>query len=183
MLPCKRARSPSSSSSSSSAAESAPLVQLDGGVPMPPKTVSLWKDGRLTDITVKVEGSCFSAHKLVLASGAEYFERLFDSTMSDANNPTLAEFPASIFEPLLEFLYQGSCSVEEGLLTSLLRAANYLGVKPLELSICAALQIRIMPSNAFDLWAMAEQLTMTLLEEATKRFALERFEELGDTVG
>ena len=99
----------------------------------------MWKDSQLTDIIVKVEGSCFPAHKLVLALGSEYFERLFQSAMSDANAPELTEIPASVFGPLLDFIYEGSCFVEEGLLTSLLRAANYLGVKPLEVSIGTAL--------------------------------------------
>ena len=134
MAPRKRARSSSTTATA--------LVQLDGGEAMPPKLVGLWRSGRLTDTTVQVEGSSFAAHRLVLATGSEYFEKLFDSSMSDANAPALAQVPASAFGPLLDFLYEGSCAVEEALLTPLLRAANYLGVKPLELSIGTALQVR-----------------------------------------
>ena len=100
MPPRKRARSsPGSSSPSSSAA--APLVELDGGEPLPPKLVSLWKANQLCDTTIKMsaDGSSFAAHRVVLASGSTYFEGLFKSERSDANAPALAEVPASVFEP------------------------------------------------------------------------------------
>ena len=40
---------------------------------------ALWRAGRFTDVMVTVEGRSFPAHKLVLFSGAEYFERLSDA--------------------------------------------------------------------------------------------------------
>ena len=39
-MPLARARS-------SSATDAAPLVELDGGEPLPPKLVSLWRSGKL----------------------------------------------------------------------------------------------------------------------------------------
>ena len=178
MPPRKRARSSPGSSSSSSAA--APLVELDGGEPLPPKLVSLWKANQLCDTTIKMsaDGSSFAAHRVVLASGSTYFEGLFQSERSDANAPALAEVPASVFEPLLHFLYEGACAVEQGLLVPLLRAASYLGVKPLELSIGTALQARLLPSNALGLWTLAEEAVLPLLEEAAKSVALAKFEEV-----
>ena len=90
--------------------------------------------------------------------------------------------PASVFEPLLQFLYEGACAVEQGLLVPLLRAANYLGVKPLELSIGTALQARLLPSNAFALWTLAEDSMLPLLEEAAKSVALSKFEEVKESL-
>ena len=144
MPPRKRARSSPGSSSSSSASDTAPLVELDGGKPFPSEFVDLWRSGKgFTDTAVTVEGKSFAAHKVVLASCSPYFERLFNSPMSaglDANAPALADVPAAAFEPLLQYLYEGRCAVDQGLLTPLLRAASFLGVKPLELSIGTALQ-------------------------------------------
>ena len=95
---------------------------------------------------------------------------------------TLAETPATAFSPLLEYLYEGRCSCEEGLLMPLLHAANYLGVKPLELSIGIALQARLHPSNAFDLWTLAEEFMLALRTEAAKSFLpSSNFEELVKT--
>ena len=182
MPPRKRARSSpgSSSSSSSAAADAAPLVELDGGEPLPPKLIRLWKAGTLTDVTIKMsaDGASFAAHKVVLASGSTYFEGLFQSERSDANAPALADVPSAAFEPLLQYLYEGACAVEQGLLVPLLRAASYLGVKPLELSIGTALQARLLPSNALALWTLAEEAVLPLLEEAAKSVALAKFEEV-----
>ena len=177
----KRARSSPGSSFSSS---SVPLVELGGGEPLPPKLISLWKANQLCDTTIKMtaDGSSFAAHKVVLASGSTYFEGLFQSERSDANAPALAEVPASVFEPLLAFLYEGGCKVEQDLLTPLLRAANYLGMKPLELSIGTALQARLVPSNAFGLWTLAEDMMLPLLAGSAKNLALARFDELGASV-
>ena len=185
MPPRKRARSsPGSSSSSSSAA--VPLVELDGGERFPSEFVDLWRSGKgFTDTAVAVEGKSFAAHKAVLASCSPYFEKLFNSPMSaglDANAPALADVPAAAFEPLLDFLYQGKCAVDQGLLTPLLRAASFLGVKPLELSIGTALQARLLPSNAFALWTLAEEAMLPLLEEAAKSLALAKFEEVKESV-
>jgi len=179
MPPRKRARS-SPGSSSSAAADAAPLVELDGGEPLPPKLIRLWKAGTLTDVTIKMsaDGSSFAAHKVVLASGSTYFEGLFQSERSDANAPALADVPSAAFEPLLQYLYEGACAVEQGLLVPLLRAASYLGVKPLELSIGTALQARLLPSNAMALWTLAEEAVLPLLEEAAKSVALAQFEEV-----
>ena len=182
MPPRKRARSSPGSSSSSSAA--APLVELDGGEPLPPKLIRLWKAGTLTDVTIQMsaDGSSFAAHKVVLASGSTYFEGLFQSERSDANAPALADVPSAAFEPLLQYLYEGACAVEQGLLVPLLRAASYLGVKPLELSIGTALQARLLPSNAFALWTLAEEAVLPLLEEAAKSVALAKFEEVQESL-
>ena len=180
-MPRKRARSSPGSSSSSDAA---PLVLLDGGEPaFAPKLVDKWKSGKgFTDTTVLVDGQSFAAHKVVLASGSTYFEGLFQSETSDANAPALADTPASAFSPLLNFLYEGTCTVDQGLLVPLLRAANYLGVKPLELSIGTALQARLLPSNALALWTLAEEAVLPLLEEAAKSLALTKFEELKESL-
>ena len=65
MPPRKRARRSSPGSSSTSASDAAPLVELDGGEPFPSKVISKWRGGH-SDITVKVQGTDFIAHKLVL---------------------------------------------------------------------------------------------------------------------
>ena len=154
MPPRKRARSsPGSSSSSSAAADAAPLVELDGGEPLPPKLIRLWKAGTLTDVTIKMsaDGSSFAAHKVVLASGSTYFEGLFQSERSDANAPALADVPSAAFEPLLQYLYEGRCSCEEGLLMPLLHAAK----QPTAKTVVMHNVVRTVQQNSTDLRAVS----------------------------
>ena len=157
MAPRKRARTSSSSSSSSTGV----LVTLSGGPNHEPKLVALWRAGRFTDVMVTVEGCSFSAHKVVLAAGSEYFEKLFKSECRDRDAPTIKdELPAAAFEPLLAFLYEGSVAVAEELITPLLHAADYLGVEPLKEAAAGALVARLAPSNAFAAWTLADDLSL-----------------------
>ena len=106
---------------------------LDGGEPLSTALVALWRAERLTDTVVTVEGGGrFPAHKLVLAAGAEFFSAIFESPMRDSAEPHLKDTPSAAFSPCLDFLYEGCCRVAEPVLPDLLRAANYLGIKPLE---------------------------------------------------
>ena len=69
----------------------------------------------------------------------QYFEKLFESACRDA--PVLKdELPAAAFEPLLEFLYEGSVAVPEDLILPLLHAADYLGVETLKQAAAGALR-------------------------------------------
>ena len=182
MAPRKRART--AGSSPTSASSDAPIVLLDGGEPLSTALVALWRAERLTDTVVTVEGGGrFPAHKLVLAAGAEFFSAIFESPMRDSAEPHLNDTSSAAFSPCLDFLYQGCCRVAEPVLPDLLRAANYLGIKPLESSAATALASRLAPSNCLQLWGLADDLTtVPELAEAAQEAALKGFEELGDTL-
>lgn len=171
----KRARTSSSSSSG--------VTVVLAGSPLGSKMAAFWRAGDLTDVVVTVEGRSFPAHRLVLAAGAEYFEKLFKSECRDREAPTIKdELPAAAFEPLLAFLYEGSVAVAEELITPLLHAADYLGVEPLKKAAAGALVARLAPSNALATWALAERLSLPSLAEAAKQTALRGFEELGESL-
>ncbi|EOD04694.1 hypothetical protein EMIHUDRAFT_220814 [Emiliania huxleyi CCMP1516] len=158
----KRARTSSSSSSG--------VTVVLAGSPLGSKMAAFWRAGDLTDVVVTVEGRSFPAHRLVLAAGAEYFEKLFKSECRDREAPTIKdELPAAAFEPLLAFLYEGSVAVAEELITPLLHAADYLGVEPLKEAAAGALVARLAPSNALATWALAERLSLPSLAEAAKQ--------------
>ena len=101
----KRARTSSTSGSSTSDA-SVTTIELSGGWALSPELVALWRSGRLTDTTVEVDGRTFAAHRVVLASACDFFNRYYDNEhMRDADHPKLLEHvTAAAFEPLLAFL-------------------------------------------------------------------------------
>jgi len=176
----KRARTSSTGGSSSSSTSVAPTITLDGGEPCPTKQVALWRSGRLTDTVVTVEGATFAAHRLVLASACDYFDRHYDHEhMRDADHPKLLEHvTAAAFEPLLGFLYEGACSFDASLLAPVLQAAHFLGVAPLERAAVVALTARLSPSNALTAWTWGEELELPELAEAAKETALKAFDEV-----
>jgi len=175
----KRART-SSTSSSASSETAVTTVELSGGWALSPELVALWRSGRLTDTVVEVDGRSFAAHRLVLASACGFFNRHYDNEhMRDADHPKLLEHvTAAAFEPLLAFLYEGTCTFDESLLAPVLRAASYLHVAPLEKAAVAALTERLSPSNALAMWTWGEELELPELAEAAKEAALKSFDEL-----
>jgi len=179
MPPRKRARN-SSTSGSRSSETAVTTVELSGGWALSPELVQLWRSGRLTDTVVEVDGRSFAAHRVVLASACDYFNRHYDNEhMRGADHPKLLEHvTAAAFEPLLAFLYEGTCTFDESLLAPVLRAANYLNVAPLEKAAITALTERLSPSNALTAWTWGEELELPELAEAAKETALEGFDEL-----
>ena len=122
----------------------------------------------------------FAAHKAVLAGQCDFFSRHYDHEhMRDADHPKLLEHvTAAAFEPLLAFLYEGTCTFDESLIAPVLQAAHYLGVAPLERAAVAAFTERLSPSNALTAWTWGEVLELPELAEAAKETALMGFDEV-----
>ena len=168
------------SSPSPSAAAAAPKITLSGGEAHHSSLVALWRKDKFTDIAVCAEGVEFKAHRAALASSSGYFLSLFDSGMRDAASPTHAieGLRSPVLEALLAFVYEGSCEVEEGLLTEMLDAAARLVVDPLKAACAYAIQAQLTPYNALDVWRLADLYTLPTLEKAAVTSALGGFEEL-----
>jgi len=161
-------------------ATAAPKITLSGGEAHHSSLVALWRQEKLTDIAVCAEGVEFKAHRAVLAASSGYFLSLFDSGMRDAETATHAieGLRSSVLETLLAFVYEGSCQVEEGLLTEMLDASARLVVDPLKAACARAIQSQLGPCNALDVWRLADLYTLPVLEKAAVDSALRGFEEL-----
>ena len=161
-------------------ATGAPKITLSGGEAHHSSLVALWRQDKLTDIAVCAEGVEFKAHRAVLAASSGYFLSLFDSGMRDAETATHAieGLRSSVLETLLAFVYEGSCQVEEGLLTEMLDASARLVVDPLKAACARAIQSQLGPCNALDVWRLADLYTLPVLEKAAVDSALRGFEEL-----
>jgi N-acetylneuraminic acid mutarotase len=161
-------------------ATAAPKITLSGGEAHHSSLVALWRQEKLTDIAVCAEGVEFKAHRAVLAASSGYFLSLFDSGMRDAETATHAieGLRSPVLETLLAFVYEGSCQVEEGLLTEMLDASARLVVDPLKAACARAIQSQLGPCNALDVWRLADLYTLPALEKAAVDSALGGFEEL-----
>eukprot|EP00964_Phaeocystis_antarctica_P008768 scaffold4753_cov58-Phaeocystis_antarctica.AAC.2 len=183
MAPKKRARTAaaaSASASSSPPAGAATKLTLSGGVPHHPSLAGLWRDERLTDFALCAEGVEFKAHRVALASSSKYFLNLFESGMRDAANAThsLEGIRPKALEALLAFIYEGKCEIDEGLLAEVLEASARLVVDTLKEACAAAIGARLAPSNALNVWRLADTFTLPALEKAAVEAALRGFEEL-----
>ena len=170
----------SASSSSQSADGAATKLTLHGGVPHHPALAGLWRDERLTDFALSAEGVEFKAHRVALASSSKYFLNLFESGMRDAADAThaLEGIRPKALEVLLAFIYEGKCQIDEGQLTEVLEASARLVVDDLKAACAGAIGARLAPSNALNVWRLADVFTLPALEKAAVEAALRGFEEL-----
>jgi N-acetylneuraminic acid mutarotase len=170
----------SSSSSSQHTAAAAPKLTLSGGVPHHASLVALWRDDRLTDFAVSAEGVEFKAHRVALASCSGYFLNLFESGMRDAADAThaLEGISPAVLKALLAFVYKGKCEIDESLLTEVLEASARLAVDALKEACAHAIGARLEPSNALNVWRLADTFTLPALEKAAVEAALRGFQEL-----
>ena len=171
----KRART---SSSSSRPAAAGTKLTLRGGERH--SLATLWRDDRLTDFAVCAEGVEFKAHRVALASSSGYFLNLFKSGKGDAMSPThtLKGISPAALKALLTFVYEGACEIKEGLLAEVLEAATRLVVDALKDACAAVIGAQLTPSNALEVWRLADVFTLPALEKAAGKVALLGFEEL-----
>jgi len=176
----KRARTAAAGSSASSASQPSAKLTLYGGVPHHPSLAGLWREERLTDFAVCAEGVEFKAHRVALASSSKYFLNLFESGMRDAADAThaLEGIRPKPLEALLAFIYEGKCEIDEGLLAEVLEASARLVIDALKEACADAIGARLAPSNALNVWRLADVFTLPALQEAAVEAALRSFEEL-----
>ena len=111
---------------------------------------------------------------MALASSSGYFLNLFESGMCDAADAThaLEGIRPKALEVLLAFIYEGKCQVDEGQLTDVLEASARLVVDDLKEACAGAIGARLAPSNALNVWRLADVFTLPALEKAAVEAAL-----------
>merc|ERR1712168_711806 len=130
--------------------------------------VKLFDEGRHTDVVFEVAGEEVSAHKAVLISRCAYFERMFETEMteSSSNVVKVTDVRPVVFKALLKYLYSGvepDYSSENTM--DLLAAADKYGVEDLK-GICEALLRRQVDSdNVIEMLVFADIHGCPLLME------------------
>jgi BTB/POZ domain-containing protein 9 len=74
----------------------------------------LYLDDKYSDITVKVQGQIFQAHRMILAARSEYFHALLYGGLKESNSNEISlspETPVEAFRQTLQYIYTGKVSL------------------------------------------------------------------------
>ena len=142
------------------------------------KLNQLRKEGILCDVTLRIEGQDFPAHRCVLSAASPYFRALFTSELAEENNSNLIELKeikSAAATEALRFIYTGEARVDYTDAQDLLRTADYLIIEGLKTKVATYLKDSIGATNCLLLEDFAARLNCELLEQAAISFKLQNF--------
>lgn len=141
----------------------------------------LRKEGVLCDVTLRIEGQNFPAHRCVLSAASPYFRALFTTELAE-NNSNLIELqevkPAAANEAL-RFIYTGEAQLNSTYALDLLSTANYWIIPSLKTKVAMFLKDTVNASNCLALESFAAKLNCELLEETAISCQIENFFAVG----
>ena len=90
----------------------------------------------LSDVTIKVDGKVFHAHRSILAAASPYFETMFTSGFQESSRKEieLKDMDGNIFEKLFNFIYSGKMDLSLDTAIEAYHAGHYLQLCHLESS-------------------------------------------------
>ena len=99
-------------------------VDIELMVNMCGRITQLWKTKQYTDVTFLVQGSRIPAHRIILASQSDYFDRLLYGNMREASLDEIQLHDVEslkAFQLLIQYIYSGrlkiqNCSIQVALL-------------------------------------------------------------------
>ncbi len=146
------------------------------------KLNQLRKEGILCDVTLRIEGQDFAAHRCVLSAASPYFRALFTSELAvetAENNSYLIELKefksAAAAAEVLRFIYTGEALVDSTNAQDLFRAADYLIIETLKTKVAIFLKDKIDATNCLLLESFGVHFNCKSLEKAAIACQLQNF--------
>ncbi|CAM9735966.1 unnamed protein product [Pylaiella littoralis] len=127
----------------------------------------LFEARQLCDVTLRVEGEEFRAHKAVLACSKSFLGALMMSSMREKEQDVidLEDISAQDFKILLDYMYNKPISVPSSQMVDLLALTNRYQVEGLKAQMCTALSTYLDHDNACSVFAAADSYQCRLLKE------------------
>ncbi|XP_050406648.1 kelch-like protein 18 [Patella vulgata] len=141
------------------------------------------RQGKLCDVTLKVEDQRFSAHRIVLAASIPYFNAMFTNDMVESKKDEICMqgIEPSALESLVNFAYDGRLQIEANNVQSLLIAASFLHLQCVKEACCNFLKDRLHPQNCLGVRSFADQYMCTNLVEAANKYLQNNYKQVSLT--
>ena len=126
---------------------------------------------------VAKEGNEFKAHRNVLSAASPFFSKLLQSEMKEKEEGVIrfAEISKSILSDVLEFIYTGSCEINEKNARDLIIAADYLLLESLKIITGRFLKKQMSTYNCISTFHFAERYRCEELVLRSTKFIQDNF--------
>ena len=143
------------------------------------KVDSLRQHGHLgfCDVTLRLGGQDFYAHKVILASCSDYFYAMFNGNMKESKERVIDinGVDVEIMKLVLNFIYTGSIPLSNDNVESVLQAANLMLIKSLKEVCCRFLETLLTVGNCLGMQKFAESYACEELLGKTTEFINDNF--------
>ena len=144
----------------------------------------------LCDVQLRAEdGSCISAHRIVLASSLQYFQCMFvgpvapsiisphQLAFAESSQPDvlIRGIEGKALEQVVRWCYTTEIEVDEENVQQLLSGAKMLDASEIVSLCCDFLRNQLQPDNALGIYEFAETLSCTDLQKAALAFINRNF--------
>ncbi|XP_041460207.1 kelch-like protein 18 [Lytechinus variegatus] len=144
---------------------------------------SIRRQGKLCDVTLKVEDHKFTAHRIVLAASIPYFHAMFTTDMVESKQEeiTMSGIDPSALEVLVNFSYSGRVIINTQNVLSILVCANFLQLQVIKEACCSFLKDRLDPSNCLGIRRFADTMVCGDLFQASTSFLHKQFVDVSSS--
>lgn len=144
---------------------------------------SMFRNGELTDVTVKIGETIFRGHRIILAAAFPYFRTLFKRQPLDNRDKkiTLRNIDPDAFKCLLNYAYTGKISIVSEDVKKLLTAANHLQHIKIRKACFEFLSEQFSVENVLDLRTLGNSMNCYEFVKKADSFIGENFELLRKT--
>lgn len=135
------------------------------------------------DVTLRLEGQEFHAHKIILASCSDYFYAMFSGNMKESKEKVvdINGINVEIMKLVLRFVYTGSIPLSNDNVEDILQAANLMLIKSLKDVCCRFLETLLTVNNCLGMQKFAESYSCEELFETTTNFICDNFGYITDS--
>ena len=144
------------------------------------------KDGFLCDVTLKVEGRSFQAHRNILAAASPYFKVMFGSNFKEKNESVINledTIATDVLELILDAIYTSNLHLTTENILEIAMAADFLEMKKI-LHLCDHfLYEHVTIDTCADYFKFARVLNLDQPAALAKKYILKYFKEVKKTEG
>jgi len=176
-MPAKRKGSGGKGGGAAKRAAVSKPVQLAGGKDKD-QIAAFWRQGKFSDVQIKLGAQLFPAHRVVLAAESKFLDALFANSFKDSSAPVveIKDMKEEVFALVLAFMYEGKCALPDwSWLEPVLAAASRLQVDALEASAREALEESLAPENCVATLLCADRHQLPALASRAEALAKEHF--------